>query len=426
MSTTNKTDNSKPGLSNEQKQKMKKMAVFALMGIIFAGCIWFIFAPSAEDKAAQEAQAGFNTDIPMPNEEGMIGDKRDAYEQEHMRQKQSERMRTLSDFSALVDDEPVLKPDSGGGYTPRPDASIQASAVAYNDINRTLDSFYETPKEDAEKEELKRQIEELQAQKEESENRKNSTDEQLELMEKSLQMAAKYMPNATGTQGTAVPSSGDTSEPVTTATGRTVATPVTQVREQIVSALLPPMSDTEFIQAYSQPRNMGFLTATEKTDAGMKNTIAACIHADQTIMDGQTVHLRLLEPMQVGNLVIPRNTALSAMAKIVGERLGIAVHSLETNGTILPVELTAYDTDGQNGIFIPDMQALNAAKEIVANMGTNAGTSINLSDDAGGQFVADMGRNLIQGVSQLTAKKLREVKVHLKAGYRILLLPGTN
>jgi conjugative transposon TraM protein len=81
-----------------------------------------------------------------------------------------------------------------------------------------------------------------------------------------------------------------------------------------------------------------------------------------------------------------------------------------------------YDLDGQSGIFIPNMQELNAAKEIVANLGTNAGTSINLSNDAEKQFIADMGRNVIQGVSQFTAKKLREVKVHLKAGYRVYLI----
>jgi len=33
-----------------------------------------------------------------------------------------------------------------------------------------------------------------------------------------------------------------------------------------------------------------------------------------------------------------------------------------------------------------------------------------------------MGRNVIQGVSQFAAKKLREVKVHLKSGYRVFLL----
>jgi hypothetical protein len=102
---------------------------------------------------------------------------------------------------------------------------------------------------------------------------------------------------------------------------------------------------------------------------------------------------------------------------------GLTVSSVETNGTVLPVNVTVYDLDGQSGIFISNMQELNAAKEIVANMGTNAGTSINLSNDAEKQFIADMGRNVIQGVSQFTAKKLREVKVHLKAGYRVYLIP---
>ncbi|MDR2970076.1 MAG: conjugative transposon protein TraM [Tannerellaceae bacterium] len=439
MSTNNQTDEGKPKLSEEQKQKMKKYGVFALMGIIFVGCMWFIFAPSAEDKAQEQAQAGFNTDIPMPNEESMIGDKRDAYEQEQVRQKQAERMRSLSDFSALIGenapqqsedlalmtDEPAQS--TGDGYTPRTNPSIQASTMAYNDINRTLGSFYETPQEDPEKEELKRQVEELQVQAQESENRKNSTEEQLALMEKSFQMAAKYMP---GTTGTAAAPSGNVSEPATTTSGKTsgttLAAPITQVREQTVSALLPEMSDAEFVRAYSQPRNMGFLTVAGDADTGVKNTIAACVHVDQTVTDGQHVRLRLLEPMQAGSMVIPRNAVLSAEAKIGDDRLEITVQSLESGGTIVPVSLTAYDLDGQSGIFIPNLQELNAAKEIVANMGSNAGTSISLSSDAGGQFAADMGRNLIQGVSQFASKKLREVKVHLKAGYRVLLLPNAN
>ena len=141
-----------------------------------------------------------------------------------------------------------------------------------------------------------------------------------------------------------------------------------------------------------------------------------------TFMDGQNVRLRLLEPMQAGNVIIPRNTLISGVARIQGERLGITVNSLEHGGMIIPVELLVYDLDGQSGIFIPNMAELNAAKEIIANMGTSAGTSITLSDDAGKQFAADMGRNAIQGVSQFTAKKLREVKVHLKADYKLFLM----
>jgi conjugative transposon TraM protein len=166
------------------------------------------------------------------------------------------------------------------------------------------------------------------------------------------------------------------------------------------------------------------LTATAGVQTESKNTISACIHDNQTILDGQSVRLRLLEPMQAGGTLVPRNTIITGQGKIQGERLSITVVSLEYQGLIIPVELRVFDTDGQQGIFIPGTMEMNAAKEIVANMGTNAGTSINLSNDAGEQFAADMGRNLIQGVTQFASKKLREVKINLKAGYKILLLPN--
>jgi conjugative transposon TraM protein len=445
MNNNNQANDDKPKLSNEQKQKMKKYAVFALMGIICAGCIWLIFAPSAEEKAKKEAQSGFNAEIPDPKNTGIVGDKATAYEQEQMKQKQVERMRSLSDFSsllgennpkqtddlALMTDEPA-KTGGGVSSTPKP-APVQNSVNAYRDMNRNLGSFYEKPREDPEKERLKEELEELKMRMDESESRKNSTENQLALMEKSFQMAAKYMPGMSGAQGVQPPAVA--TEPANvqentgaqgTVSGKTAVVPVGQVRAQTVSLLQAEMSGAEFIETYSQERNMGFYTATAEATGGIKNTISACIHDNQTVTDGQNVRLRLLEPMRAGNMLIPRSALLSGTAKIQGERLGITVNYMEYRGAILPVELKVYDLDGMQGIFIPNLQELNAAKEIVANMGTSAGTSINLSNDAGEQFAADMGRNLIQGVSQFTAKKLREVKVHLKAGYRVFLMPEGN
>lgn len=442
MSINNQANEEKPKLTQKQKELMKKIAVFSLMGIVCVGSLFLIFSPSADEKAKQEAQAGFNTDIPMPKEEGIVGDKRDAYEQEQMQRKQEERMRSLQDFSvflgdnapkkddlSLMTDEPATATQTrGGSYSPsgRQKPSIEQSAMAYNDINRVLGSFYEKPKVDPEKELLKRQIEELQAQTDETESRKDAVNNRLELIEKSFQMAAKYMP---GTLSAGTPP-GNAAESASAGNagnaGKTVIVPVTQVREQTVSTMCGEMSGTEFIETYSQPRNMNFLTATGERNAGVKNTVSASIYSDQTLMTGQSVRLRLLEPVQAGHMFIPRGTLLSGTAKIQDERLDIIVISLENTGMILPVNLTVYDLDGQRGIFIPDLQELNAAKEVVANMGTSAGTSINLSNDAGKQFVADMGRNVIQGVSQFTAKKLREIKVHLKAGYRVYLVSEGN
>jgi conjugative transposon TraM protein len=207
--------------------------------------------------------------------------------------------------------------------------------------------------------------------------------------------------------------------------GKPRALPVRQAAQQLVSALPQPLSDEELFSMYDRTRNETFHTAGIESSHAEKNTVSAVVHIDQTITDGQNIRLRLVEPMLAGKTLIPENTILSGDSKIQGERLQITVNSLENNRNIIPVEITVYDTDGQCGIFIPDAKEINAAKEVAANMGTNAGTSISLSSDAGEQFAADMGRNLIQGASQFFSKKIREIKVHLKAGYRVYLLSGT-
>jgi conjugative transposon TraM protein len=441
MSTNNRANEEKLKLSNEQKQKVKKYAVFLLMGVIFAGCIWFIFAPSAGEKVKQAQQTGFNADIPMPKEEGIIGDKASAYEQEQMQQKQAERMRSLDDFSSLLgagnskepDDLVLLTEDvqsakTGGTITQKP-TPVQNSLNAYRNVNQTLGSFYETPRADPEKEKLQREMDELRERLDEQEDRKNAVDEQMALMEKSFQMASKYIPMSAGTTAngaTAGANENQTANTGTNTSGKTVVVPVSQFARQTVSALPQELSGKDVMQALAQPRNLGFFTATAEISTERKNTLSACIHADQTLTDGESVRLRLLEPMRAGKTLVRENTILSGFAKIQGERLQITVNSMEYNGNIVPVEMSVYDTDGQKGIFIPDTKEINAAKEIAANMGTNAGTSISLSSDAGEQFAADMGRSVVQGVSQFFSKKMREVKVSLKAGYRVFLLPEGN
>jgi conjugative transposon TraM protein len=446
MSTNNQENKSK--LTDEQKQKLKKYAVFALMGIICAGCMWLIFKPSANEKAVREQQSGFNTDIPDPRNEGIVGDKRDAYEQEQVRQRQAERMRSLHDFGSLLNENNSRQSDNelsllteeipasrtgGTGTAPRHTTtdtrSLQHSINAQQDLTRTLGNFYERPRNDPERERLERELNGLRQRLDEQESMKNTADEQMAFMERSFQMASRFLPQGMETGMTiGSVSIGETEQQTNNAnrnvSGKTLVAPVSQVREQIVSALPQEISTEDFISAFSQPRNMGFFTAVSEKATERKNTISAVIYADQTITNGENVRLRLVEPMRAGGMLIPQNSLLSGVARIQGERLQITISSLEHKGTILPVEIFVYDTDGQRGIFIPNIHELNAAKEIIANMGTSAGTSVNLSTDAGEQVVADMGRNTVQGVSQFFSRKMREVKVNLKAGYKVLLLPN--
>ena len=181
------------------------------------------------------------------------------------------------------------------------------------------------------------------------------------------------------------------------------------------------MSNAEFVAALSQERNRGFNTAVGTAEVLHRNTIPACVHGAQSVTDGQTVRLRLLEPMAVAGRTIPRGAVVVGTGKIQGERLDIEITSMEYDGTIIPVELAVYDTDGQPGIFIPNSMEMNAVREVAANMGGSLGSIINISTNAGAQLASDLGKGLIQGTSQYIAKKMRTVKVHLKAGYRVML-----
>ena len=419
-------------LTPKQMQQRKKLLVYPLMGLLFLGSMWLIFAPSDKKDEGGETVGAFNADIPLPENDGIIGDKRKAYEQAQVEKKQVDKVRSLQDFAFAADngtDEVEMElPDSEPEREPFRDYSGSArgsgtssSVTAYRDINRQLGTFYETPKVDEEKEELKRQVEELTARLDAQQGQAGGIDEQVALMEKSYELAAKYM----GQNGQAGQSGAIVQVPVTgQSTGQGTGKPAVAVqaaRQQTVSGLQQPMSDAEFMRAYSQPRNYGFNTAVGSGYAMGKNTIRACIHQDQTIMDGQTVKLRLLEPLQAGNLVIPQNTLVSGTGKVQGERLDIVVSSIEYRGNLLPVELAVYDSDGQKGLSVPSSLEQEAAKEALANIGGGLGTSISFAQSAGQQIAMDLTRGVMQGGSQYLAKKFRTVKVHLKAGYELML-----
>ena len=404
-------------LTPQQVQQRRKMIVFPLMFLAFAGCMYLIFAPSGKEDVNVESVGGFNADIPLPAEDGIIADKQKAYEQAMISRKQQDKIQSLQDFGFTGDDE-TEEPQAEIDLMPEEDVHPQrgggvSSANAYRDINRQLSTFYETPPVDEEKEDLKRQVAELTDRLQQQQNATPTADDQMTLLEKSYELAAKYMNSGQG-QVAQVPVTGGIDR-------KPDAVAVQAIRETTVSGLQQPMSDADFIRAYSQPRNYGFNTAVGTGYAMGKNTVAACIHQDQTLTDGQAVKLRLLEPMQAGNIVVPKNTLVAGTAKVQGERLDILVSSIEYAGNIIPVELAVFDTDGQKGLSVPSSMEQEAFNEAMANIGSGLGTSISFARSAGQQVAMDVTRGLLQGTSGYLAKKFRTVKVKLKAGYKVML-----
>ena len=260
--------------------------------------------------------------------------------------------------------------------------------------------------ESAQVAELQARIDELEMQNAMAQQQTRQPNE-MELLERSYQLAAQYMGNGSNADGQAPPAQSEEK-------GKRNVQPVQNVTHNVVSTLSAVTNDRGFNTSVGIKRSAG------------RNTIAAVIAGDQSVTNGQSIKLRTTEPMWIGNRLIPRQTTLTGLARLQDERLEIEITSVETGGSIYEVELKVYDSDGQEGINIPNSMESDALHEIGANMGSTMGSSINISTNTGAQIASDVGRGLINGVSQYLTKKMRTVKVHLKSGYRVMLYQPEN
>ena len=415
-------------MENKQKEQLKKGLVFGGLGLLFALSMWFIFAPSGKDKTA--AEQGLNDSIPQATTEQLTGNKLKAYELgDKMQQEEQarEELGRLSDYFA----ENTEPSDAERAQAAATTAKIENSMQRYEENTRLLNSFYAPDPHEEEREALRQEIDNLknelseQSYKEEDEERK-----QLALMEKSYQMAAKYLPTATTsgmppnvfTPAQERPTTEDKSGTASLASSA-LSMEVLAERKQVVSSLEQPMTDKEFIQEYgTKPRNLGFHSLTTATSSSIRNTLKVVVDRTTTLQEGDYVALRLMETARIKDLRIPRQSKLIAQAKIEGNRMHLLIKSIEVDGHIATVKLSAYDTDGQEGIYIPGSENVSALKEMGANIGGSMGTSFTFASSAKDQIISEAARGVMQGASQLLQKKLRTIKVTLKGGYRLFLV----
>lgn len=376
-----------------ERERVKKIAVYTVLCLSCLVCIWLIFAPSGDDDAVKGKA---NTELPDGTTDGIPDTKIKAYEQAEDAEQRASQQDNLVHLSESLD---TIQPPQTATV---PD-EIQNSADAYQQAQASLQDFYipETSEADLQVAELQERIAELEMQQSQPDYGKSAPDE-MELLERSYQLAAQYMGNGNANGGNYAPPAQ------TQEKGKRNVQPVAQVNRNVVSSL-------------SATSSRGFNTSVGGKPTTSKNTIAAVVAANQSVIDRESVKLRTTEPMWIGNRLIPRNTTITGSARIQGERLEIEITSVECEGSIYDVELQVYDSDGQEGINIPQSMESDALHEIGANMGSTMGSSINISTNTGAQIASDVGRGLINGVSQYLTKKLRTVKVHLKAGYRVML-----
>ena len=149
---------------------------------------------------------------------------------------------------------------------------------------------------------------------------------------------------------------------------------------------------------------------------GQMNAVPAVIHDDAVVSQGSVVKMRLLADVQLEGRVIPRNSFLYGTCDVSGNRLTIEATSVQYQNSLLPVSLKAYDMDGGEGLNIPGSINRDAAKQGMAT-GTSSADLLTMSPSLGAQAAGIA----LQTGKALAGKKIKLVKIHLKANYKLLL-----
>lgn len=148
-------------------------------------------------------------------------------------------------------------------------------------------------------------------------------------------------------------------------------------------------------------------------------SIEAVVHETQTLVTGSTVKLRLLNDVFINGRLIPKDNFVFGTASLRGERLEVGIESIRLDNALFPVKLSVHDMDGLAGIYIPGAISRDVAKQSgdQAIQGMSFGT---MSPSLGVQAASagiELGRNLL-------SRKIKLVKVEVKAGYKVLLKDG--
>lgn len=190
---------------------------------------------------------------------------------------------------------------------------------------------------------------------------------------------------------------------------------VTTMQEQQLIGSLGPSSALHDGFGSGTQHN-GFFGLEQQGNNMVDNAVSATVAETQTVVNGSTVKMSLAQDIYVNGKKIPKNTYIYGTASLKGERLAIEITTIRHGNSIYPVELAVYDLDGLTGIYIPGAINRDVAKSSADRSVQTLGVTT-LSDSWGAQ-AAGAG---IEAAKGLFSRKVKLIKVTLKAGYSVLL-----
>lgn len=146
------------------------------------------------------------------------------------------------------------------------------------------------------------------------------------------------------------------------------------------------------------------------------NAVEAVVHANQTLVNGAVIKLRLATDIYISGTLIPKGTFVYGIASLYDERLEIEINSIRNGNSLFPVKLEVYDIDGLPGIHIPGAITRDVAKQSADN-----GLQLMELTSVDPSLKAQAAAAGISTVKTLLSRKVKQVKVMVKGGYKVLL-----
>jgi conjugative transposon TraM protein len=163
--------------------------------------------------------------------------------------------------------------------------------------------------------------------------------------------------------------------------------------------------------------SVGFYSIQNKNAMDeVASAIEAIVPENQLLVNGAVIKLRLLTSIYVNGMLIPKNNLVSAIASLNDERLEAEITAIRFNNSLFPVKLEVYDLDGLPGIYIPGAITRDVAKQSADN-----GLQLMELTSVDPSLKAQAAAAGINTVKSLLSKKVKQVKVMVKAGYKVLL-----
>lgn len=168
-----------------------------------------------------------------------------------------------------------------------------------------------------------------------------------------------------------------------------------------------------------------YFNTISQNDTGF-GLITAIIDENIKAVDGSRVRLRLLDDVEIGGMAVPKGTYLYAtMSGFSKQRVKGKVSSVFVGDQIKTINLSIFDTDGLEGLYVPSSSFRETAKEIG---GSTMQQSMSLDGSNSKSNVAKWADQAVQQAyqrtSQAISKIIRQNKVSLKYGTRVYLING--